>query len=262
MLAQKPWLNRHVSTSAPNPDSPAAAPAEPAQSPSSSSQTQPALPKEEPKMDIHPPHGPIHTKRDFLIHMLTIVLGILIALGLDGLIEWRHHRALVHEAQANLATEIRNNKETIDKALPEIKQSEKQLEEISSALRQIEQGKPFHGNLSYRFTGYEIYSAAWKTAATSGATAYMDYDELKNYTDVYDLQQVFLSLQDRSFQAMSDLSDLPNIMERDPKKISQMRVQQIEVSASRALTVEHTVENAALELQKQYAALTQAHGVF
>lgn len=106
--------------------------------------------------------------------MLTIVLGILIALGLDGLIEWGHHRSLVHEARANLTAEIRNNKETIDKALPEIRQSEKQLEEISSALQQVEQGKSFQGRLSYRFTGYEIYSTAWKTAATSGATAYMN----------------------------------------------------------------------------------------
>lgn len=189
--------------------------------------------------------------------MLTIVLGILIALGLDGLIEWGHHRSLVHEARANLAAEIRNNKETIDKALPEIRQSEKQLEQISSVLRQMEEGKSFNGNLSYRFTGYEIYSTAWKTAATSGATAYMDYNELKNYTDIYDLQHVYLSLQDRSFQAMADLSDLPNIMEVGPKKASPMRIEQVEIAAGRALTVERTVENAAMELQKQYAAWGQ-----
>jgi hypothetical protein len=258
MLAQKPWLNRHVSTSASNPDPPVAAPGA-ATEPLPATQTEPALLKEEENMDIHPPHGPIHTKRDFFIHMLTIVLGILIALGLDGLIEWRHHRALVHEAQANLSTEIRNNKETIDKALPDIRQSEKQLEQISSVLRQVEQGKSFQGNLSYRFIGYEIYSTAWKTAATSGATAYMSYAELKNYTDVYDTQQVFLSLQDRAFQSMADLADLPNIMELGPKKASPARIQQVEIAASRALSVERTVENAAIELQKQYVAATQMH---
>lgn len=80
---------------------------------------------------------------------------------------------------------------------------------------------------------------------------------MKNYTDIYDLQQVYLSLQDRSFQAMADLSDLPNIMEVGPKKASPMRIEQVEIAAGRALTVERTVENAAMELQKQYAAWGQ-----
>jgi hypothetical protein len=30
-------------------------------------------------MEIHPPHEPVRSVKDFLYHMLTIVLGILIA---------------------------------------------------------------------------------------------------------------------------------------------------------------------------------------
>ena len=33
-------------------------------------------------LDIHPPHKAAHTWRDFLIHIATIGLGLLIAVGL------------------------------------------------------------------------------------------------------------------------------------------------------------------------------------
>src|ERR1700683_5134910 len=38
-------------------------------------------------MDVHPPHQAIHTWRDFLLHMTTICLGLLIALGLEQGVE-------------------------------------------------------------------------------------------------------------------------------------------------------------------------------
>lgn len=43
-------------------------------------------------IDIHPPHHAATTKRDFVIHLATIVFGILIALGLEQTIEILHQR--------------------------------------------------------------------------------------------------------------------------------------------------------------------------
>src|ERR1041385_4850584 len=83
-------------------------------------------------MEIHHPEKPIHSKKEFLFHMLTVVLGILIALALDGIVTWAHHRVLVREARANIATELRNNKETIQKAVPEKSRRDKNSYERSS----------------------------------------------------------------------------------------------------------------------------------
>ena len=76
-------------------------------------------------MEIHAPDKPIHSKKEFLFHMFTVVLGILIALALEGVVEWAHHRAEVREARANIAIELRHNKETIEKAIPQIEKTEK-----------------------------------------------------------------------------------------------------------------------------------------
>jgi hypothetical protein len=47
-------------------------------------------------MEVHPPHQSIHTWRDFFIHIATIVVGLLIAVGLEQTVEWLHR---LHEAK-------------------------------------------------------------------------------------------------------------------------------------------------------------------
>jgi len=71
-------------------------------------------------MEIHHPDKPIHSKKDFIVHMLTVVLGILIALGFEAMVQWGHHRALVREARENLAAEIALNSKALNEGLPEI----------------------------------------------------------------------------------------------------------------------------------------------
>jgi hypothetical protein len=48
-------------------------------------------------IDIHPPqHAPM-TRREFFTHLCIVILGILIAIGLEQAVEYLHHR---HERQA------------------------------------------------------------------------------------------------------------------------------------------------------------------
>ena len=66
--------------------------------------------KPAPMIDIHPPHHSVSTRREFFVHLFIIVLGILIAIGLEQTVEIIHHaqqrRALIenfhHECAENL----------------------------------------------------------------------------------------------------------------------------------------------------------------
>jgi hypothetical protein len=60
-------------------------------------------------LDVHPAHEPIHTWKGFLIHIATIVIGLLIALGLEQTVEYFHHRHEVREARESLAAEHEEN---------------------------------------------------------------------------------------------------------------------------------------------------------
>jgi hypothetical protein len=42
-------------------------------------------------LDVHPPHHSANTWRDFFIHITTIVVGLLIAIGLEQSVEDLHH---------------------------------------------------------------------------------------------------------------------------------------------------------------------------
>ena len=212
--------------------------------------------QKESSMEIHPPHA-IRTLKDFLLALLTVFIGILLALGLEGLITLGHNRALVREARANLASEIRNNKESIDKALNELPGRKNGLETIIYAMRDMEAGKPAPKDLSYTFIGYDLYSTAWQTAADSGATAHMDYDELKQYTEIYNMQQIFMNVQLDAFRATTDISDVRWVMERDQKSVSKARLEQIETAAARYMTILDVLTDAAQQLSKKYAAFEQ-----
>ena len=61
-------------------------------------------------LDVHPPHSPTHTWKDFFIHIATITVGLLIAIGLEQAVEAIHHHhqrefleeQMLHEAEGNL----------------------------------------------------------------------------------------------------------------------------------------------------------------
>lgn len=56
-------------------------------------------------LDVHPPHEAAHTWKDFFIHIATIVIGLLIAVGLEQTVEYIHHRTIGTEAREQLLAE-------------------------------------------------------------------------------------------------------------------------------------------------------------
>src|ERR1700689_3634043 len=89
-----------------------------------------------PVIDIHPPHQPIHGWREFFLHLATITIGLLIALGLEGMVEWQHHRHLVHEAEASLHNEIKSNSDAMKRALDSLHKNQENLKRDVSLLKQ------------------------------------------------------------------------------------------------------------------------------
>ena len=81
-----------------------------------------------PMLDVHAPHEPIHTWKGFVIHIATITIGLLIAIGLEQLVEYFHHRhqaaaiaeKLKAESYENIAT-VRRDIRNCDQTLATIK---------------------------------------------------------------------------------------------------------------------------------------------
>jgi hypothetical protein len=144
-------------------------------------------------LDVHPPHEPIRSWKDFTLHLLTITIGLLIALALEAAVQSLHHRHMVADARVNLLREIAENHTLYAENLRSLQTNLVRLEQDIGQLRDLRAGKtPEHFELQWSF-GWDSYSdSAWKSARDSGALGYMRPEFIKKYSEVYG-QQTFVN---------------------------------------------------------------------
>ena len=122
-------------------------------------------------MEIHTPERPPLSMKEFGIQLATITIGILIALSLEGVTQWFHHRSLVREARANLASELRDNKAELDRVLHAAPASEKDLRTALQLIDDIlaHRKSDIHTlSLSYNLA---LFNTASRSTAASWAKA-------------------------------------------------------------------------------------------
>jgi hypothetical protein len=84
----------------------------------SSTQEEPA-----PMLDVHPAHHAASTWRDFFIHIATIVIGLLIAVGLEQTVEYFHHRHQLHDVRRGILADASLYLHDVDELRLVIRQS-------------------------------------------------------------------------------------------------------------------------------------------
>lgn len=206
-------------------------------------------------MEIHPPHA-IHSVKDFALQLLTITVGILIALTLEGIVQWAHHRQLVHEAEANLTTEIRENQAELAKGTQDLNASEQELEELVALVHALQKNRntPVK-DIHFDWTLDELHATSWNTAGATGAIAHMDYSQVKRYTRIYDLQQQFMTTQNRAFDAIMGVYGLTTLLNRDMRSLSSSELSQAEHVLGLALANARAVKSLEKALDAEYAAI-------
>ena len=133
-------------------------------------------------MDVEPPQQPIHSVKDFLLHLLTITVGLLIALALEAGVQYLHHRSLVRDAQHNLTQEISANRAQYEINARWIQENRERLEHDTEQLRAMRAGKSsVPASLSWYWQWNSFSGIAWRTAHDSGAVSYMDPKHIASY---------------------------------------------------------------------------------
>jgi len=156
-------------------------------------------------MEIHAPDHLPETWKETAKHLAIITAGVLIALALEGVVSWADHRMLVREAVANLTAELRNNKRELDGQFASLDTEREQLERADELAVQLAKGPIEHGDLSLEAHGAELKNAAVTTGQITGAFGYMEYERVRLYADIYDLQAQYMRLQEREGQHFSDV---------------------------------------------------------
>jgi hypothetical protein len=142
-------------------------------------------------MEVHPPEHGIHSLRDFLVHMGTITLGLLIALGLEGLVERAHHKHLVHTAHENLTAEVRTNRAILDDDEGYLRQAQRDLAKDLQTLHTLPNSSiKGQARLVASWTWDGPSDSAYSTARDTGALALMPYEEVQRIDYIYRQQHL------------------------------------------------------------------------
>lgn len=212
-------------------------------------------------LDVHPPHEPVHGWRDFLLHLFTITIGLLIALSLEGCVEWQHHRHLVHEAEASLHAEIESNVKGIPDALAGLHKNQAELKHDVEVLKYVIKNhkEPEHTSM-YIGSGIQTFAdVSWRTAQSTTALSYMPYDRAEEYANIYTTQtELYTAEQQSARDAIISLAPFMNMDDKGPDlseaQANDMK-QKIEILQGQLTLVESFMNS----LDREYKKFLAAH---
>ena len=208
-------------------------------------------------MEVHPPEHPIHTWRDFFIHIATIVVGLLIAIGLEQSVEWLHHRHVVHTAHNNIRAEMQANRHLLEAD----QQSLESLRTLLLADLRLLRGLPKradsedpHLGLNLDWSG--LGESAYQTARETGAFAYMPFEEVQQIDDVYRQQDLLANAGVSFFRSLYRITT-PLQGGRSLKDISAAEVQGMTERCAEALLEIDTLQALMRPLPDDYSRFTR-----
>jgi hypothetical protein len=131
-----------------------------------------------PMLDVHAPHESIHTGKDFLIHIATICVGLLIAVALEQTVEAVHHR---HQREQLLVSLDHDTRATLRDTDFIIDEYHRRIQWNRTRIGQV-QAAPDEGALITIPA-----DPAWEAARASGMIPLFSQGEIAAYSEVADV---------------------------------------------------------------------------
>ena len=142
-------------------------------------------------LDVHPPHHAANTWRDFFIHIATIVLGLLIAIGLEQTVEYIHHRHQVSETREKLRQEREENRKLFNVNTASFLWEMSQLRNNLRVLTFLQQHpntpeEKLPGVLEWGFGHEPVVESAWKSSQQTQVLTLMPSEEAEAAATLYE----------------------------------------------------------------------------
>jgi hypothetical protein len=142
-------------------------------------------------LDVHPAHHAA-TWRDFFIHIATIALGLLLAVGLERGVEVIHHRHEANHARELIAEEMAKNLALVQMDRYSLVMHEDYLFKDLLIIERIRRHALAPGDRVVLFHPYvKLANSAWQTAHESQLLALLAYDEVQRDARVYQTQDEY-----------------------------------------------------------------------
>jgi hypothetical protein len=154
---------------------------------------------EPPMIDIHDAHHAASSWKEFFIHIATIVLGLLIAVGLEQGVEYIHHRNQASEARALLRTERDQNRASLEIDFYATIHNQHDLLDDLAVLDRLKTHSLLPTDkLLFARPAYGFFQGEWKAVQQSGVIAYLSPADLTGVAYLYEREENFVSREARS----------------------------------------------------------------
>jgi hypothetical protein len=136
-------------------------------------------------MEVHPPHHTIESWRDFFVHMGTICLGLLIAIGLEQSVEAFHRAQERHELREALD---RDSREAIVDAGRSEAFADARIAWLLARIKAVQVALASHAVLApenpLHSAGFDVAEdPAFQAAKSSGALALLSQEDIRAYSE-------------------------------------------------------------------------------
>ena len=135
-------------------------------------------------MEIHAPEHPIHTWREFGIHIAVVTVGILIAIGLEGVRESVVTHHLLRETRESFREETAIALQKMSRELPRVNSGDRTLRALVAEMPELATTHPDQvvaALKSVQNPNYFFSANAWQAALSTGALAHMQPSEVAAY---------------------------------------------------------------------------------
>jgi hypothetical protein len=174
-------------------------------------------------MEIHGPEGPTNSFKDFAIHIVIVTIGILIALGLEGIRETIYVHRIVRDARENFHVELVGNRGNLDRELKNDNDTLARLDQIIADLPNLRKDPAkFRERVAKIYpSGYFFSGSRWESALSTGALGHMSVDEVNRYAEVNFLVHAYTNLESQAntdwqqLEAFFSAHQNPNPQEMD-----------------------------------------------
>jgi hypothetical protein len=157
-------------------------------------------------MELHAPGGPVRSLKDFLVHIGVVTLGILIALGLEQLVEAHHRSHLAKVAVDGFRKELDYDQRQINEVLAGVAQLQAKIETAIANLSIAPAPGAAEPPLDYPGIFLNVVAtASWDTAVATQALNELPFESVTRYAQAYGTVRLFADTERQSLGAWQDL---------------------------------------------------------
>ena len=146
------------------------------------------------------------TAKALVVEVISIVIGVLLALALSEWSEERDHQTQAKIALENIATEIRSNHKLLTA-----------IHDNNLATLQVMHDDPESGEGDDRtyIPGLQLRKTAWDALLSTGLSNYISYDKVLMLSEMYAIQDVYKQTGTQLVEATMTISAYATVLEKD-----------------------------------------------